>query len=133
MKRIWLPVFLLLSSVALAQTMPQSNGAYLGVTESTPRIAVAVGYCQLSISTVVAISTCSGGIPARTRYALITPETAAIRCRDDGTNPTTAVGFPIAVAGLLTYSASDGVNGPLAALKCVAQTGTSTVNIWFYN
>jgi hypothetical protein len=133
MRRLLLAFLVLFPSAAGAQIMPQTNGAYLGSTATTPRVAVALGYCQLSISTVVAISTCSGGIPANTRYALITPETAAIRCRDDGTNPTTAVGFPVAVAGLLTYSASDGVNAPLAALKCVAQTGTSTVDIWFYN
>lgn len=132
-KFLLITLLTLVPLTAGAQKLPQANGSYLGVTGTTPRVAIALGYCQLSISTVVAISTCSGGIPANTRYALITPETAAIRCRDDGTNPTTTVGFPIAVAGMLTYSASDGTNGPLAALKCVAQTGTSTVNVWFYN
>lgn len=136
MRRLLLVASLLLLPVAaMAQQhlAPQSNGSYLGYTGTTPRIGVELAYCQLSISTVVAISTCSGGIPASTRTIYITPEVAAIRCRGDGTNPTASVGYPVAVGNQLIYSASDGTNGPGAALKCVAQSGTSTVDIWFFN
>lgn len=137
MRRLLLIVLLAsLPIMARAQQhlMPQSNGSYLGVTTQTPRVAVALGYCQLSISnTATALSACSGGIPANTRTIYITPETAAIRCRDDGTNPTASVGEPVAVNAQLTYSASDGTNGPGAALNCIAQSGTSTVDVWFFN
>lgn len=133
MKRIWLLVFLLLPPAVLAQKLPQANGSYLGVMGETPRVAIALGYCQLSISTAVFISTCSGGIPANTRTIYLTPETAALRCRDDGTAPTATIGNPVAVGAQLRYSASNGVTGPGATLKCIAQTGTSTVNVWFYN
>lgn len=95
-------------------------------TVTRPANSVSLGYCQLSVSTVVLISTCSGGIPAGAVFADIIVETAAIRWRDDGTAPTTAVGFPLAVATRFVYT------GNPTYLQVVAQTGTSVVNVVFY-
>jgi hypothetical protein len=87
---------------------------------------VSLGYCQLSVTTAVLVSTCSGGIPAGATRALMVTETAAIRWRDDGTAPTTSVGYPLAVAAHQT------IMGNLPTLQVIAQTGTATVNFVFY-
>lgn len=110
--------------LCLALMAPGSAARAVTVTE--PANAVPLGYCQLSVTTAVLVSTCSGGIPAGSTFASIVTETAAIRWRDDGTAPTTTVGNPLAVAAVLTYG------GLLASLQVVAQTGTATVNVQFY-
>jgi hypothetical protein len=106
----------------LALACPPARAA----TITEPALLVPLGYCQLSVTTAVLVSTCSGGIPAGATFAYITPETAAIRWRDDGTAPTTTVGNPVAVGQQLTYG------GLLSALQVVAQAGTATVNVSFY-
>jgi hypothetical protein len=95
-------------------------------TITEPALAVPLGYCQLSVTAAVLVSTCSGGIPAGATFAWITPETAAIRWRDDGTAPSATVGNPVAAGQQLVYG------GLLASLQVVAQSGTSTVNVAFY-
>lgn len=96
------------------------------VTVVEPANVVVLGYCQLSVTTAVLVSTCSGGIPGGATRAYVTPETAAIRWRDDGTAPTTTVGYPVAIGAQLIYY------GNLPTLQVIAQSGTSTVNIAFY-
>ncbi len=102
------------------------GSAARAVTVTEPANSVPLGYCQLSVTAAVLVSTCSGGIPAGSTFASIVTETAAIRWRDDGTAPTTSVGNPLAVATRLTY------DGLLASLQVIAQTGTAVVNIEFY-
>lgn len=106
--------FLALGSAARADTVTR------------PANNVPLGYCQLSVTAAVLVSTCSGGIPSGATFAQVVTETAAIRWRDDGTAPTTTVGNPLAVAAVLTYA------GLLASLQVIAQTGTAVVNIEFY-
>lgn len=89
------------------------------------------GYCQLSVTTVVQTSTCSGGIPARSIYALICNEGAAARWRDDGVAPTTSVGMPTAT-GTATAPVCFNYYGTFATLQWIAQAGTSIINISFY-
>lgn len=101
-------------------------GPAAAVTITEPAPVVVLGYCQLSVTAAVLISTCSGGIPGGATMAYITPETAAIRWRDDGTAPTTTVGYPVSAGNQLAYM------GNLATLQVIAQSGTSTVNIAFY-
>jgi hypothetical protein len=90
-----------------------------------------LGYCQLTASgTAALISTCSGGIPARTVWAIVVVETANIRWRDDGTAPTASVGMPLgptAAAAALTYS------GTMSAFEIIAVSGSPVVNISFYS
>jgi hypothetical protein len=95
-------------------------------TVTEPALLVSLGYCQLSVTTAVLVSTCSGGIPAGATFAWITPETAAIRWRDDGTAPSATVGNPVSAGQQLVYG------GLLASLQVVAQSGTATVNVAFY-
>jgi hypothetical protein len=89
-------------------------------------LLIPMGYCQLSVTAAVLISTCSGGIPAGATITYLTPETAAIRWRDDATAPTTTVGNPVSAGQQLTYY------GLLSTLQVVAQAGAATVNINFY-
>lgn len=87
-----------------------------------------LGYCQLAtVTTATQTSTCAGGIPARTQWAMICIDTAAVRWRDDGVTPTIAVGMPIAAGGCINYS------GTFATLQFIAQTGSPVVNISFYS
>ena len=110
--------FLLSCGAAMAQGVPTRVGIVPGGV--TP-----LGYCQLSVTTAVSLSTCAGGIPAGAMIAFITPETAAIRYRDDGTPPTATVGYPVSVGSQLQYG------GPLTAIQIIAQSGTSTVDVYF--
>jgi hypothetical protein len=103
-----------------------NGSAVVMCSAGTPASVVPLGYCQLSVTTAVLISTCSGGIPAAATLAYVTPETAAVRWRDDGVAPTTTVGYPVTTNAQLTYS------GNLAALRVVAQSGAAVVNIAFY-
>lgn len=96
------------------------------VTVVEPAQQVTLGYCQLSVTTAVLVSTCSGGIPAGATLAYIITETAAIRWRDDGPAPTTTAGNPLATGVQLTFM------GNLTTLQVVAQTGTASVSIGFY-
>jgi hypothetical protein len=87
-----------------------------------------LGYCQLtSVSSSTLVSSCSGGIPARTAWAVLCVDTAAIRWRDDGTAPTASVGMPVAAGQCFYYS------GTFSTLRVIAQTGSPVVNISFYS
>lgn len=87
----------------------------------------ALGYGQLAVTAAALLSTITGGIPAGTRLAIITPDTQAARWRDDGTAPTTTVGYPLPVGSELRYDGQQ-----FSSLQFIAQTGTSTLNVTFY-
>ena len=91
-----------------------------------------LGYCQITASnppaTAVPLSSCAGGIPAAAIYASITIETTPIRYRDDGTNPTAALGMPLVQGQNILYTGNK-----LSALVFVASiAGTATINVAFY-
>jgi hypothetical protein len=89
----------------------------------TPAGMKQLGYQQLTgISGAVALT-----IPAGTALALCTPESQAVRWRDDGTSPTASVGYPLPVGAELRY---DGAG--LAALKFIEQAATAKVNVVYY-
>lgn len=89
---------------------------------------IPLGYCQLTATGAAAqISTCSGGIPVRTVWAVMCVETANIRWRDDGTAPTATVGMPLNAGACFYYS------GTMAAFQIIAQSGSPVVNISFYS
>lgn len=82
------------------------------------------GYQQITgITTVPVVLT----VPAGTAFAIITPEGAGVRYRDDGPDPTPTVGYPLNVGEELVYDASS-----LTALEFVAQGGTATLNVLYY-
>ena len=88
------------------------------------------GYQQItSLSSATGLT-----VPARTpdglaykpNFALITPEAQAVRWRDDGTDPTSTVGMPLAVGVTLQY------DGDLSKIKFIEQTGGAKLNISYY-
>src|SRR5581483_3425169 len=105
MKRLFLTIFVALFS------MP-AFGASQGYQQST------------SVSTSAAISPPS--IPATAGSVIIDVESAGIRIRDDGTDPTSLVGRPISSGQSLCYA-----NDP-HSLRAIGQTGTPTINWTYY-
>lgn len=80
------------------------------------------GYQQVTSLTAVKGLT----IPAGATYALISPEGQAVRYRDDGQDPTTTVGMPLAAGETLRYE------GNLSALRFIEQTASARLNVSFY-
>jgi hypothetical protein len=66
-------------------------------------------------------------LPTGAGVAVIKPATQAIRLRDDGTNPTAAVGYPIAVGTEYIYASTS-----LAAVRIIAQVAGAAVDILYY-
>lgn len=58
---------------------------------------------------------------------LVTPQTQAIRWRDDGTAPTAAVGYPLAVGAELRYTGRG-----ISNLQFISQVAGAIVNVVIY-
>ena len=91
-----------------------------------------LGYSQsgaVDTSTLISSLTFQtvAGIPSGTSLIIITPQTQAIRWRDDGTAPTASVGYPLAVGDELRYT---GLNMP--ALRVISQVAGAVVNCVAY-
>ena len=93
-----------------------------------------LGYGQfaaasIDASTLLSTITVNGvvGIPAGTSLIRIAPEGQAIRWRDDGTAPTTAIGHPLAVGAELIYTARGA-----ASLRVIGQVANAILNVTFY-
>lgn len=118
MKKLLLLTFGLLLWMAPASAQVRNSSDFISP----------LGYCQLtSVAASTLVSSCSGGIPALSAWAVICVDTAAIRWRDDGVAPTAAVGMPVAAGQCFYYS------GTFATLRVIAQTGSPVVNISFYS
>ena len=119
MKRLVLAAaaLLALATPALAQFVnypatPTKPGGYLPL-----------GGAQfaLSVSSATALTVPTGAV-----WATICVEGQAVRYRDDGTNPTASTGMPIASGACIAYA------GNLAAIKFIAQTGSPTIDVIYY-
>ena len=85
-----------------------------------------VGYQQitsLSGSTALTVPTTGQQLPV---YAIIRPQTQAVRWRDDGTAPTASVGYPLAVGEELKYG------GDLKAIRFIEQAASAAINVSYY-
>jgi hypothetical protein len=81
-----------------------------------------LGYQQItSLSAATTLT-----IPAGTDYAIIQPETQAVRWRDDGTDPTASVGMQLPLGGELTYDAQ------LTRIKFIETAASAKLNISYY-
>lgn len=89
----------------------------MAIKSSTPLL-----YVQQSLTTVANLTT----PPAAATYALLIPESQAIRWRDDGTDPTAAIGMPISAGQSFVY------DGDVTKIRVVSQTGTASLNIAYY-
>lgn len=82
-----------------------------------------LGYQQItSLSAATALT-----IPSGTSFCIVTPETQAVRWRDDGTNPTATVGYPLDAGVELVYTGAQ-----LARLKFIEQAASAKLNICYY-
>lgn len=83
-----------------------------------------LGYAQIATASATGFT-----VPDGAEIAVISVEVAAVRYRDDGTNPTTAIGMvvPTGLAPFVFF-------GNLAALKFINAVGASgaLVNATFY-
>lgn len=92
---------------------------------------VALGYAQSSavdsatlISALTFGQAGAPGIPLNTQALLITPQTQAVRWRDDGVAPTATVGYPLPVGSELIYTGSD-----FTKLQVISQVAGAIVNV----
>ena len=95
------------------------RGAEQPVTEAT---LTCLGYQQITSLAAAAALT----VPTGARLAVIVAETQAVRWRDDGTDPTSSVGMPLATGVQFTYP------GDLAAIKFIEQTASAKLNVSYY-
>jgi hypothetical protein len=65
-------------------------------------------------------------VPTNARIALIQCEGQAVRWRDDGANPTAAVGMRLLVDQDMVYSAT------LSSLRFIEVTAGATLNVSYY-
>lgn len=82
-----------------------------------------LGYQQITdVSASTALT-----IPPGTVLILVTPLVAPVRYRDDGTAPTAAVGYPLAVGVELQYTAQQA-----AQLRFIQQSAGAELNVLYY-
>lgn len=65
-------------------------------------------------------------VPDGTSYCIITAETQAVRWRDDGTNPTASVGYPLNTGVELFYDSQ------IARIRFIEQASGGAININYY-
>ena len=83
---------------------------------------VCLGYQQItSLSAAAALT-----VPSGATLAIITPESQAVRWRDDGTDPTSAVGMPVPISTVLSY------DGDLQRIRFIEQAASAKLNISYY-
>lgn len=89
-----------------------------------------LGYQQItSLSAVTALTVPTkdiNGLACTPRIAIITPETQAVRWRDDNVAPSATVGMPLATGVTLQY------DGDLTKIKFFEQVGGAILNITYY-
>lgn len=126
MKRLLSAIaFCLLPSLAWAQVPLIAGGTSVSDWQD-------LADCQItSVSSSTGLSSCTGGIPSGTVWAIVTVESNAARWRQDGTAPTSSVGQ------LLPASSSTSVQqlivfpNTLSQLKLIPVTGSMTINATF--
>jgi hypothetical protein len=93
-------------------------------------ITSTMGYQQitsLSSSTALTVPVQTQlGLAATPAIALITPETQAVRWRDDGVAPTATVGMPLAAGVTLQY------DGDISRIRFIEQTAGAKLNVTYY-
>lgn len=80
-----------------------------------------VGFQQIAVLTTAQSLT----VPRDARAALIQTETQPVRWRDDGTNPTAAIGMRLIVGETLYY------DGELSKLRVIEEAASAKINITY--
>lgn len=93
-------------------------------------ITSVLGYEQITTLTAATALTVPirdvNGLSCRPVIAIITPETQAVRWRDDGVEPTASVGMPLAAGVTLQY------DGDITKIRFIEQTASAKLNITYY-
>ena len=97
---------------------------------SLKAVTTRLGYQQItSLSSATALTvplTDLNGLNCRPSIAIITPETQAVRWRDDGVAPSATVGMPLAVGVTLQY------DGDLTKIQFFEQVASAKLNVSYY-
>lgn len=91
--------------------------------------ATVPGYNQPISYEQVTVLTAAKGlqvIPKGVKFAMIQPEAQNVRWRDDGTDPTTAIGMILVANDVLIYS------GDMTKIKFIEVTATAKINVTYY-
>ena len=91
----------------------------MGLKETTN----CLGYQQITNLTAATALT----VPPGATFALIIPDTQSVRWRDDGTDPTAAIGMPLGPTGILEY------DGNLKNIRFIQQAASAVLNISYYD
>jgi hypothetical protein len=84
-------------------------------------------YVPLGYQQIVALSAATAlTVPEGATVAVIESEAQGVRWRDDGTDPTAAIGMPIPSGETLEYS------GNLAALRFIEEAASAKLNVSYY-
>ncbi|MBI1214138.1 MAG: hypothetical protein GC190_21965 [Alphaproteobacteria bacterium] len=101
------------------------TGTPVGLSGEPIPVLKPLGYQQIvGLAAATALT-----VPAGATYAVVVAEGQAVRYRADGTNPTAAIGQPIAVGVSTVFRMT---NADLVALKFIQQSATATLNIDYY-
>lgn len=84
---------------------------------------IALGYERITATSAAIGLT----VPKGTVLAIITPDDQAVRWRDDGTDPTATIGYPLAAGAELRYTAN-----ALGKLRFIAQTAGAILHVTYY-
>lgn len=91
---------------------------------------VPLGFCALSsMSAATGLSSCPGGIPGQTSYAVICAYSQGIVWRDDGTAPT---GTPGSGGQGLSANQCLPYNGTFTKIQFIQQTSGALLGVSFY-
>lgn len=90
------------------------------------RVAAGALDTAININSLTFPNQPAAGVPPGAVLLLISCEAQAIRWRDDGTAPTTAVGTPLAIGGELRYTALT------KNLQLIASTAGALLNVTAY-
>lgn len=93
------------------------------MSEQSYRSERSLGYVQLTPITASTQIT----VPLNASQVLVTIEGQAVRYRDDGANPTSTVGMPLAVGASLRYTGAQ-----ISQLRFIEQAVGGIVNMTFY-
>lgn len=86
------------------------------------RAEIDLGYAQITVATATLLT-----VPTNCSLVLVTPETQAVRWRADGTDPTAAVGYPLAAGVELRLTLAQ-----ISKVKFIEQTASAKLNVYYF-
>ncbi len=94
-------------------------------------VTTCMGYQQINgaaASTALTIPSVDPvtGLSAMPTHAVIVVEAQTVRWRDDGTNPTAAIGMPLTPGSIFIY------DGDLRRIRFIQAAATAVINVTYY-